>query len=81
MPTRIIIAVLSIRRVLSNAIISGRTIRQAIMHAHSSPITEAVEQRWGERREGEFKACLTAQAMGAGDERKRDYFKGEWKCF
>lgn len=81
MPTRIIIAALSIRRVLSNAIISGKTIRQPIMHAHSHPITEAVEQWQGERREREFKACLTAQAMGVGDKRKRDYFKGEWKCF
>lgn len=70
MPTRIIIAVLSIRRVLSNAIISGRTISRPIMHAHSYPIAEAVEQ-WGERREKEFKACLTAQAMVGGQEKER----------
>lgn len=53
MPTRIIIAALSIRRVLSNAVISGRTISWPIMHAHSYPITEAVEQWWGgEKGEG-----------------------------
>lgn len=63
MPTSIIIAVLSIQRVLSNAIVSGRTIRRPITHAQSHPIAE---QRQGERRERGFKASLTARAMGWG---------------
>lgn len=35
----------------------------------------------GERREREFKGCLTAKAMGAGDEGKRDYFKVNGNVF
>lgn len=73
MPSRIIIAALSVGRVLSSAVTAGRTIRRAGMHAHSHPDQEAGS--WGG-----VKAHPTAQAVGAGDER-RDDFKGGRECF
>lgn len=75
MPTGIIIAALSAGRVLSSAVAAGRTIRRPGTHAHSHP------DHGGGELGGGFKAHPTAQAVGAGDERRRDGFKGGRECF